>query len=47
MKDYNTLLSTDTEIIEASLEMLTGDDKINYLYFLRDEINKQIKKAKA
>jgi hypothetical protein len=46
MKDFNELVKIDSEIIAASLEMLTGDDKLNYLYFLRDEINKQVKAVK-
>lgn len=44
---FNDLVKADTEAIEHSLTMLDfGDDKLNYLYFLRDEVNKLIKATK-
>ena len=45
-QDFGARLLLDIEAIEYSLEELAdGDPQLNYLYFLRDEINKQIKKV--
>lgn len=51
MKDFNEYVKLDTEQIEYSVLTLNefgdSDATINYLYFMRDEINKQIKKVNA
>ena len=50
MKDHNDYLPTTIEEIEYSIEQLKekgdADAVMNYLYFLRDEVNALIKKAK-
>ena len=50
VKDHNDYLPTTIEEIEYSIEQLKekgdADAVMNYLYFLRDEVNALIKKAK-
>lgn len=47
MKDHNDYLPKTIEWIDSDLEALAErgdtDSKLNYLYFLRDGINKRIK----
>jgi len=43
MKDYTETVEETMPIIINDLERMNGDDKLNYLYTLRDEINKLVK----
>ena len=45
MQDFQTLVEIATGEIQVSLMALDGDDKLNFLYFLRDNLNKEIKRA--
>jgi hypothetical protein len=45
--DFNQAVEISKEDLEIMLSKLeTRDDKMNYLFFFRDEVNKQIKKLK-
>ena len=47
MKDTNDYLPSTLEVIDFDLGQLEkygdSDSQLNYLYFLRDEVNKRIK----
>lgn len=44
--DFQQKVANTSELMDTYLENLQGDDKLNYLYFLRDEINKKVKATK-
>jgi hypothetical protein len=45
--DFNQAVEISKEDLEIMLSKLEArDDKMNYLFFFRDELNKQIKKLK-
>ena len=54
MKDHNDYLPHDIQLIKYSLQALSEqgyrdggqDAKLNYLHFLRDEVNKLIRQEK-
>lgn len=42
-QDFTPLVEITTDEIKDNLARLTGDAKLNYLLYVRDEVNKLIK----